>query len=320
MLRRLFSQGKLSPTARSVGDVGPTRLRVLQIVFDPLIEDEDGRRLTEVFGWNDPDMLAAGYSTDLQQASGGIACFEVVERVELDEWPAKQDGFRYDDRGYLRAWRDRSGFHQPDGVDYHAILERFDILQRIHQNEIDEVWLFCSPYAGFWESTMAGPRAFWCNSPPLADTETSGRRFVVMGFNYERGVDCMLENFGHRTESIMSRVYRYHDGERNRWEHFCRYEQIAPGRASCGNIHFAPSSTTDYNWGNQRIVWSDCDDWYSYPDLTGKRRRVHCREWGSGDMRQHHLWWLDHLPRAAGTSDGVLNNWWRYVLEPDLVE
>jgi hypothetical protein len=67
-------------------------------------------------------------------------------------------------------------------------------------------------------------------------------------------------------------------------------------------------------------VWSDCDDWYSYPDLTGKRRRVHCREWGSGDMRLHHLWWLDHLPRAAGTSDSVLNNWWRYVLEPDLVE
>ena len=94
---------------------GTSPLRVLQIIYNPVIEDEGGRRLTEVLRWNDPDRLAAGYSTDLTDASHGIARFEIVDRVELDEWPVKQDGFRYDDRTFLQAWRDRSGFHQPDG-------------------------------------------------------------------------------------------------------------------------------------------------------------------------------------------------------------
>jgi hypothetical protein len=35
-------------------------------------------------------------------------------------------------------------------------------------------------------------------------------------------------------------------------------------------------------------------------------------------MRAHHLWWLDHLPRVAGETDGVRNNWWAYVLRPDV--
>jgi hypothetical protein len=310
---------KRRPPAQASREADLAPLQVLQIIYNPLIEDEGGRRLTDVLRWHEPDRLAAGYSTDLTDASHGIARFEIVDRVELDEWPAKQDGFRYDDRSYLRAWRERSGFHQPDGVNYHRIIERFAVLQRIAARAIDEVWLFGPPYSGFWESTMAGPGAFWCNSPPVAATEESGRRFVIMGFNYERGVDCMLENFGHRTESIMSRVYQAHHGERNRWEHFCRHEQVAPGRSSCGNVHFAPNSAADYDWGNPRVVWSDCDDWYHYPDLQGARRRVHCQEWGGGDMRLHHLWWLGHLPRASGANDGVLNNWWRYLLDANLV-
>ena len=53
-----------------------------------------------------------------------------------------------------------------------------------------------------------------------------------MGFNVERGVGEMLEDFGHRTESIMT-----------------------------------------------------------------------------------HVWWLSHLPRSKGRTDGKLNNWWAYVAD-----
>jgi hypothetical protein len=140
-----------------------------------------------------------------------------------------------------------------------------------------------------------------------------------MGFNYERGVDCMLENFGHRVESTMRAVYNRHQSDRNRWEHFSRYDLIAPGRASCGNVHFAPNSLSDYDWSNPRVVTSDCDDWLNYPNLTGERRSVSSRDWGGGSMRLHHLWWLGHLPRSPGISDGVLNNWWHYILDPNLV-
>ena len=32
-------------------------------------------------------------------------------------------------------------------------------------------------------------------------------------------------------------------------------------------------------------------------------------------MRAHHRWWLRHLPRAEGTTDGIANNWWKYVID-----
>jgi len=304
---------------RSSQDESPARrLRALVVIHNPRIKASNNQKLTAVLGWNDPDTLAAGYTDDLREASGGLADYEIVERIGL-AWPCKADGFRYDDVTYMQAWRQRAGFHMPDAIDYHVLLRQFAIPERVEAGAIDEVWFFGPPYAGYWESTMAGRGAFWCNSPPVAQTEQCRRRFVMMGFNYERGVDCMLENFGHRTESIMSAVYQSHSGARNQWAHFCRYDLSAPGRASCGNVHFAPSSQSDYDWGNPRVVASDCDDWFNYPHLTGARRQAQCREWGSGDMRLHHLWWLRHLPRAGGTLDSVLNNWWRYVLDPNLV-
>ena len=47
------------------------------------------------------------------------------------------------------------------------------------------------PYSGCWESTMAGKGAYDCNSPPVPGVDCP-RIFVMMGFNYERGVGEML--------------------------------------------------------------------------------------------------------------------------------
>jgi len=46
---------------------------------------------------------------------------------------------------------------------------------------------------------------------------------------------------------------------------------------------------------------------------------VTCRDWGNGDMRQHHMWWFERLPHVAGQTDGVLNNWWTYIGDPNNV-
>jgi len=165
---------------------------------------------------------------------------------------------------------------------------------------------------------MAGPGSFWCNSNPVTSSCCS-RRYVIMGFNYERDVGCMLENFGHRTESIMSKVFAGHSKEQNLWERFCRYDQIAPKRSECGNVHFAPNSQRDYDWGNSRKVLSYCDNWYNFPYLNGPPREVDAQEWGNGDMRAHHIWWLDHLPRTSGQTYGVDNNWWPYIVDPNRV-
>ena len=89
--------------------------------------------------------------------------------------------------------------------DYNAFVDTYHIPARIEAWEIDEVWVFAHPYAGIFESRMIGRSAFFCNSYLIIRSDS--RNFIVMGFNYERDVSEMLEDFGHRTESIMAGTY-----------------------------------------------------------------------------------------------------------------
>jgi hypothetical protein len=328
--------------------VTPIRRRVVLLIYAPTIPEREGRRLHEVMGWQDPDVLTARFIDDVRQASHGIVQCEVVERIERDAWPRKMDGFRYDAATYLRCMRERAGFHQPDAVDYAAMLADADFLRKVRDDEADELWIFGFPYAGFYESCMGGAGAIWCNGPVLPNTSHVARRFCVMGFSYERGVGEMLENLGHRAESIMEHVFAgvpvdvpspaqreswfarllrrlglSEEPERhaaavdlrsNLWKRFIRYDKTHPGAAQCGNVHFAPSSMRDYDWGNPREVMSGADDWLHYPNLTGAMRPMRTSDWGGGDIRAHHLWWMQRFPHVAGaTPDGRSNNWWRAV-------
>ncbi len=291
--------------------------RVLLITFNPVIRSEGGRKLTDVLGWCNIDELCREYIADLRECSGGFLEYRIVQRIGIDAWPRKIDGFRYDGDSYLQCWRNRTGFHDPDAVDYEAILEEFDLLARVESDQIDEVWLFGFPYAGFYESQMIGPKAFWCNSPPMSRNDGISRRFVIMGFNYERGVGPMLESFGHRVESHLQYVWRRRRGEDNLWERFIRYDKVSPGRANCGWMHYAPNSLTDYDWGNPTRVQSNCDDWLNFPNFQGAWGVVDCRDWGNGDMRAHHKWWFKRLPNAPGDTQGISNNWWLYGVDPN---
>ncbi len=293
--------------------------RVLMIVHDPPVASEGNRRLTDVFGWHQPARLAQGYIDDLRTCSGGYLNYQIVERIDADSYPPKEDGFRYDEETYLAAWRAKKR-REPDRIDYPAQIAAFQLEHRHRMNEFDEVWFFSFPFAGDYESTMVGPGAFWCNSPPVTGTERFAARFIMMGFNYERGVDCMLENFGHRAESIMRKVYEPLSSEGDLWARFIQHEKTHPGKAHCGNVHFAPNSEKDYDWGNRRPVNSYCDDWLTFPDLPGESRTMTCADWGDGDMRQHHLWWLSHLPKVPGETNGIANNWWQYIVDPNLVK
>lgn len=305
------------PQARQE-QVLPVHPKVLMIVQDPTIASEGNKRLSELFKWNDPERLAKGYIDDLRTCSGGYLNYEIVDRIHADFFPVKEDGFQYTEETYLKAWREKKP-HQPDTIDYRAQIERFDLERRFNDGEFDEVWFFAFPFAGDYESMMGGPGAFWCNAPPLKHTDRFRRRFVMMGFNIERGVDCMLENFGHRTESIMTEVYKKRGAGQDMWKLFTRYEKVAPGAAQCGTVHFAPNSEKDYDWGNPTPVRSYCDDWYTYPVLPGVAKTMTDADWGGGDMRKHHLWWLSHLPKVPGETNGVKNNWWEYVVDPNRV-
>ncbi len=194
----------------------------------------------------------------------------------------------------------RRGFHQPDGVDYASLLNEHHIFEKINADEIDEVWTISFPWAGFYKSRMAGPGAFWCNAPPLPDSGEAARRFIIMAFNYERGVGEMLESYGHRAESILSHVFQAVSEPENLWKRFTRHEKTHPGQAEVGNVHFAPNSRRDYDWGNSTPVLSRCRNWQQFPDLSASPQWVDCREWGNGDIRAHHRWWFSLMPHTAG--------------------
>jgi hypothetical protein len=294
--------------------------RVLLIVYNPTMDAHSGEKLTDQTGWQAPEDLVVGFSADIQQTSHGMARFEIVERIEVDEFPLLEDGFRYSPSLYLDALHGVTPPHQPQGADYHDILEKFDILERVENDEIDEVWLLAFPYAGLHESVMAGKDAFWCNAAPLQGTSHIRKRFIIMGFSYERGVGEMLESFGHRLESVMKKTFSRRYGDADLWERFTRYDKKNPGQAEVGTVHFAPNSERDYDWGNMRFVPSACDDWLNFPDFRGEIRQVNAKDWGNGDIRLHHQWWQTRIPHVAGRKNGIHNNWWQYIMDPNKVD
>jgi hypothetical protein len=324
-----FRRRKSSPLPSSQSVIAPdntdeplqvTSLKTLVIVYDPVVDPGTGKKLSQFMRWNRVEDLAKGFMSDILEVSGGLARYQIIQRIDVDGFPAKVDGHQYDAQSYLNVVRGVTQPYMPQEADYYAIIRRFDILQRIAKNEIDEVWIFNFPHAGFYESIMGGPGAFWCNAPPLKNTEAARRRFVIMGFSYERGVGEMLENMGHRAESILEKTFERLNGDANLWKRFIRYQKTAPGMAALGNIHFAPNSQKDYDWNNPDTVVSECDDWlYNFPDFKGVTRTVTSSEWGHGDIREHHKWWFRHIPKVPGRRDGIHHNWWQYVMNPNHV-
>ena len=305
--------------------------QVLVICFDPVFPMANNKKQHDLVDWwNDPHDLAKGFIADMKEISHGYANYEICDWIELDEMPKTEDGKAYTVADYYSTlqkasdseggaywnysgWKDW-GF----SFDYDYYLTKYDVYKRVDSGEIDEVWFFTGPCIGatLYETRMFGKGAFWCNSPGF---EKDCRLFVAYGFNYERGIGEMLEDAGHRAEFILDDVFGWPDyskpyGQYTDWEKFTVYDILNPGKSGVGNIHYAPNSLSDYDWGNKRYVDSYCLDWVNYPNLTGKSQSVNCSTWRNGDTRLHHKWWFTLLPHAPGVNEksGKLNNWWPY--------
>ena len=311
--------------------------KVLVLIYNPTMEPTTGKKLVEYMQWARPDDLVSGCISDILQCSNGLVRYQVAQREELDEFPPLVDGFTYTPATYLAVLRQGAPAHNPSGIDYQAIIRRCTILQCIADKTYDEVWIMGFPYAGLYESTMGGAGAFWCNAPPLANTASCARRFVIMGFNYERQVGEMLHSYNHRSESILAQAFKsmdflmwaYKPGRSpatiganqslNLFEKFVLFDLIAPGKAGVGLVHYPPNGVKDYDLGNPNLVQSDCYDWLQFPNFKGDVRNISSTEWGGGDERSYQQWWLKHLPKVAGRQNGIHNNWWQYIAEPNNV-
>jgi hypothetical protein len=299
--------------------------KVFLLIFDPTVQGPSGpQKLSQYFGWNDSDALAAAQKTFWDATSYNRLRYTIAQRQLVNDIPKKEDGFDYTIDSYLACMSDTNNCHQPDGVDYAAVVQQYGICNKVNAGQIDEVWMFGAPFFGFYESRLAGPNGYWYNSPPLEGT-TCNKLVPIMGYNYERGINEVVHDYMHRSESTMARVYG--DWQENRMNtSFDKFALVAVqspsfGFSGCGSAHFTPNSLSDYDYVNSTTVTNSfCDDFFNYPNLhtpSTVLRPTSCDRWNCDEL-EYYRYWMRHLPQASGTGpDGKLNDWLRYVSDPN---
>jgi hypothetical protein len=299
------------------------------IVYDPLLSD--GQKLSTRLGWNNYATLNQGTIDTFKHASRNQLWFDIVDTtVVTSGWPVLADGFQYTEATYLAVMNHQIPPPSNAMVNYNAIVNspQFDICGKANRHEIDEVWIFNGPYFGFYESTLVGPGAYPFNSPPVPGPYTCNRLVPIMGPSPERGVAEEVHNFGHRTESTMTKVYGswQQNSTAHNWDKFALVKVQSPSfsYSGCGDTHYPPNGANDYDYSNPSIVMSNCNDFANYPNLHDPAtvlQPVSCTAWScSPDPHLSFLdYWFGHLPSNSGCgSDNVANNWLLYVADPGL--
>ncbi len=208
--------------------------------------------------WKSAFTLAEEFIHSMIQVSHKIVIYKPVAKLEISTYPFLTNGMQYNDVTWMQAMQDdKSAIRDSHGnfmlVDYQRVMQEYKILQGIQNNQIDEVWVFGAPYFGFYESHMVGNGAFWCNSPAI---EQNGRRFVIMGFNYQRGMSEMIHSFGHRAESILSRHFNSQDFQNRLYRHLptpAPKNEFEQWLLTHGTVHSAPNGI---EYGQNESTWA----------------------------------------------------------------
>ncbi len=310
--------------------------KVALVVQNPVIDSTSMTKINEEWGWQDPYVYVEQIIEHFHDASHGVVQFEVVEThddgnifTRLGDSLMTLDtlAYYYTQSNHKLYGRESEGtlqhYAEIEGIvkfDYNAMVDFYDLDTKRNNGEIDEVWVYAPPFGGMYESQLMGPGAFWYNSPPL-EHEGLNKLLSVMGWNYERGVAEAMHSVGHRSESAMVKVYGgwdIHSENPTPWDLFTRIHKEITDGAHVGNIHFPPNGRSDYDYGNTQKVISYHQNWKRYPVLLDQTSEVNRETWGApnGNYQLGYMkWWFGHLPHFEGVHNGVLNNWWHYILD-----
>lgn len=284
-----------TPTPRVINDTNVNK-SVLLLVFDPILETYGNKKVSQYFGWNDPNVLTNGILAALPAVSNKYVSYTIRERIDIDGIFHKSDGYQYTDESYVACIRGTGPCHSPDIINYQQLFNEYNICSK----NVDEVWMWGGPYFGYWEFALAP----YC-----------GKTTFTMGFSYERQLAEALHDFGHRMEHVG--IYRVGNGtwQQNEATEWNRYSMIA---GHCGNIHYPPGTivgSEEDKYDKTTPVTTDCDGYRTYPNGPFTPTSITCTAWSctpEGYMR----WWLSHIPNATGVSfkdnKFIYNNWWKY--------
>ena len=320
--------GLLAAEASTSSTPGVQTVNVLVINFDPVLKTRGNRKLHEEMNWSDPWQLTDKMVEDARACSGGYVNYRVVERIDHDGFTTFRDGFTYTEEAFLEVWEKHREKANPGMTSFQWMFRKFDLAAKIQAMNLREIWLWGAPYMSWDElhwKTPGDQVPYPTDNPWFYrpyDVPDVGRTIWIMGWNYERGEGEMLESYGHRIESVLSLtvgrgVWDVRRNGENVWNRFTRVDKDFPGESEVGSVHYAPNSTSDYDWGNTNAVWTYADDWLTYPNLPRKKRLLNATSGGWEGIVGHHLWWMRRLPRHPGVTDGFYNNWWQYIVNYD---
>jgi len=238
----------LSLSALFASTASAKTVNVLVLNYNPVLEGSGSTTLSQHYGWQDPQITSRNIIADIEKASGGGIKYVIAEWKNIDQgFPVKSDGTQFQTgEEFIAHWDEHGAGHKMGIIDHQLLLSEHNVVEKIDNGEIDEVWIWGPPEIGTWESCIAGPRAYAINGPGYPDIE-SKRPFVIMGFNYERGETEALHSLGHRAEGQISNAF----GGRSNWNRdrgFGANQLLCLGRLSLW-IHellvFSPSQSAD---------------------------------------------------------------------------
>lgn len=311
--------------------VKPVKSKVIVLIYNPILKTKGNVSLIEYLKANDPVEYSKIMADVVRRASRGYINYEIVDFIELAEYPEKIDGYVYTEEDFLNA-RKTNDYHQPDRSNYRKIFERSNLIERCKKEHISEVWIWGAGGFGYDELAMYFPNRYARFAPtlnpwfyrPYEIPEEIGHTVWVMGFNYEVGADNMIHSYNHRIESILALVFGNGTWDRelvgqDPFNTLTMLNLDFPDRPSqVGNVHVPPNGKSGYDYNSPTEVLTYADAWRThYPDMQSVKPRIFdSSEYGNSQLGFQE-WWMFQLPAVPGYTKWGYNNFWVYIANTD---
>ena len=352
-------QPEIGPVPPSLATPAPNSLHEVPVVILRYLPTADGVNIDPAY---DSEFYSLG-QLPLSQMKSQIDAFDRRMKFMLEEGsrfrgynnPAAKPSLGYKVVQYITVYEPTppglivgtsQGFplYEPD---WFQIFARFNLQHYIDTLGVKEIWFWMGNiqpnfpsynpgihrpenFRGGWESNMSSPTTGDISNSNRnnADLPIYSRTYTVYSQNNRRTQAEAMHNHGHQLESILSHVNQLRDGNTTLWwQQFAK--PVAAGAnppARCGNTHFPPNATQDYDYTNMNLVASDIMNWQP---SGGPTTMVNANTWGNvpyawpggilPPQRVESHWYIFWFQSMAGWGNAIpyntnkMTNWWAFT-------
>jgi len=233
--------------------------------------------------------------------------------------------------------------------DVRTIFSNIGLQNLVNNTGVKEVWFDLFPLSSeygqvaqsnipqsllinFWESYMSSPTTGNISNSDRNNTvlPVYNSTYVVYGYNLARTQAENIHNRGHQIEAQMDYIDQSARGTGKQmfWNYFVGYPLNGTPTGRCGDTHFPPNGTSDYDWNDTVPVLSDITTWQP---LGGTKIAVDNSLWmspsynypsqgtftnSSLDNDPQYKWliyWFQSIPGYGNNipyNGSVISDWW----------